>query len=156
RALLVHSAEWTAVMDDAIAAAQGRQAIAALLRRYGFGRPVLARALRSANDAVTLISQATIHPYRDGKTREMHVHRLPWPKEVLQDLGEQDVRLRVTLSYFVEPNPARRGWRARHRYASHGLRFDVKTGEESLKDFRLRLNKQAAAEDGEKPTTKSD
>jgi hypothetical protein len=62
----------------------------------------------------------------------------------------------VTLSYFVEPNPARRGWRARHRYASHGLRFDVKTGDESITEFRRRLNKQAVAEDVENPTSASD
>jgi hypothetical protein len=156
RALVVHSAEWTPVMRAAVDAADGRRAVAAMLHRYGFGRPALSRALRSASDALTLVSQALIHPYRDGKTREMHVHRLPWPKDVLQELGDQDVALRVTLSYFVEPNPARRGWRARHRYASHGLRFDVKTGDESIKEFRKRLNKQAAVEDGEKPTTASD
>jgi hypothetical protein len=156
RALVVHSAEWTDVMRAAIDGADGRQAVAAILRRYGFGIPALSRALRSANDALTLVSQAVIHPYRDGKTREMHLHRLPWPQEVLQELGDQDVTLRVTLSYFVEPNPARRGWRARHRYASHGLRFDVKTGDESIAEFRRRLNKQAVAEDGENPTSASD
>jgi hypothetical protein len=156
RALIVHSAEWTPIMQAAIDGAGSRQAIAALLRRYGFGRPALSRALRSAADALTLISQSVIHPYREGKAREMHLHRLPWPKEALQALGDQDVTLRVTLSYFIEPNPARRGWRARHRYASHGLRFDVKTGEESLAEFRRRLNKQAVAEDGEQPTTSSD
>jgi hypothetical protein len=156
RAMVVHSAEWTQLMQAAIDQANGRQAVAALLHRYGFGKPSLSRALRSANDALTLISQSMIHPYREGKTREMHLHRLPWPKETLQALGDQDVTLRVTLSYFVEPNPARRGWRARHRYASHGLRFDVKTGDESLAEFRRRLNKQAVAEDGEQPTTASD
>lgn len=156
RALIVHSSEWTQTMQAAIDGANGRQAIGALLRRYGFGKPALSRALRSAADALTLISQSVIHPYREGKTREMHLHRLPWPKDALQELGDQDVTLRVTLSYFVEPNPARRGWRARHRYASHGLRFDVKTGEESLAEFRRRLNKQAVAEDGEQPTTSSD
>jgi hypothetical protein len=156
RWLALHSAEWTALMRTAVDTANGRQAIAALLHRYGFGVPALSRALRSANDALTLISQGTIRPYQEGKTREMHLHRLPWPTETLRSLGEQEVRLRVTLSYFVEPNPARRGWRARHRYASHGLRFDVKTGDESVMEFRKRLNKQAFAEDGEKPTTSSD
>jgi hypothetical protein len=156
RALVVHSAEWTPVMRTALDAADGRQAVGALLHRYGFGMPTLSRALRSANDALTLVSQATIHPYENGRTREMHLHRLPWPRGVLQDLGGQDVRLRVTLSYFVEPNAARRGWRARHSYASHGLRFDVKTGDESITEFRKRLNKQAVMEDGEKPTTTSD
>ena len=124
RALVVHSAEWTPVMRTAIDRANGRQAIGAMLHRYGFGQPSLSRALRSANDALTLVTQTVIHPYAAGKTREMHLHRMPWPTEVLRELADQDVRLRVTLSYFVEPNPARRGWRARHRYASHGLRFD--------------------------------
>jgi Subtilase family len=156
RALVVHSAEWTPLMQAGVNQAANRQAVATLLRRYGFGKPAVSRALRSANDALTLISQAVIRPYREGKTREMHVHRLPWPSEVLQTLGDQDVTLRVTLSYFVEPNPARRGWRARHRYASHGLRFDVKTGDESSAEFRRRLNKQAVAADGEQPTTTSD
>lgn len=156
RALVVHSAEWTHIMKAAIAQANGRQAIAALLRRYGFGKPVLLLALRSAADALTLISQSVIHPYREGKTREMHLHRLPWPREALQALGDRDVTLRVTLSYFIEPNPARRGWRARHRYPSHGLRFDVKTGAESLAEFRRRLNKQAVEQDGERPSTSSD
>ena len=33
--------------------------------------------------------------------------------------------MRVTLSYFIEPNPSQRG-NSRYRYQSHGLRFDVK------------------------------
>ena len=156
RALIVHSAEWTPVMRGAIDRATSKHALAAVVRRYGLGVPSLARALRSANDALTIISQSVIHPYANGKTREMHLHELPWPKQALENLGEREVTLRVTLSYFVEPNPGRRGWRARHRYASHGLRFDVKTGEESPGDFRRRLNKQAAADDAKAPKTSSD
>ena len=156
RALVVHSAEWTPAMRTAFDGARTRQAVESLVRRYGFGVPSASRALRSANDALTIVTQAIIHPYADGKTREMHLHELPWPRDVLEQLGEQQVTLRVTLSYFVEPNPGRRGWRARHRYASHGLRFDVKTGEESLRDFRLRLNKQASADEEDRPTTSSD
>ena len=156
RALVVHSAEWTPVMRAAIDGAKGKQALAALVRRYGLGVPSVSRALRSASDALTIISQSVIHPYSNGKTLEMHLHELPWPRQVLENLGECQVTLRVTLSYFVEPNPGRRGWRARHRYASHGLRFDVKTGEESRSDFRRRLNKQATTDDAEKPATSSD
>ena len=55
----------------------------------------------------------------------MHLHDLPWPRDVLEDLGETPVEMRVTLSYFIEPNPSRRGHRSRYRYESHGLRFDV-------------------------------
>ena len=60
----------------------------------------------------------------------MGLHRLPWPARELEQLGQQspeaDVELRVTLSYFIEPNPGERGWTKRHQYASHGLRFEVR------------------------------
>jgi hypothetical protein len=55
------------------------------------------------------------------------------------------------LSYFIEPNPGRRGWRKRHRYASHGLRFDLKSPTETIDEFRKRLNQRALDEDEEKP-----
>lgn len=126
-----------------------------LVRRYGFGVPSLERALRSANDALTLVVQARLHPFKDRKMREMHLHALPWPREALHELGEAEVRLRVTLSYFVEPNPSRRGWKGRYRYASHGLRFDVKSPTEKLDQFRKRLNQRALEEDEKKPVTES-
>lgn len=83
----------------------------------------------------------------------MSIHSLPWPVEVLQGLGETPVEMRVTLSYFIEPNPARRGWKAKHRYASHGLRFDVKTPLESLDEFRQRINKAARDEEYERSSS---
>lgn len=156
RALVVHSAQWTPRMKAAIQAAPNKTQVKGLINRYGFGVPDVLRVLRSGDDALTLVVQSLIHPYIKGKTREMHVHNLPWPREVLQQMGDQEVRLRVTLSYFVEPNPARLGWRKKHRYASHGLRFDVKTGDETPIQFRTRLNKQAATEDDEGPTTHGD
>ena len=57
------------------------------------------------------------------------------------------MELRVTLSYFVEPNPGERGWLRRHRYASHALRFAVKRALESVDDFRRRINAAASAEE---------
>lgn len=157
RGLLVHSARWTRAMEAHLRGKSGKkQARLNLARRYGAGVPNLERAMRSANDAVTLIVQSTIHPFVDGKMREMHLHELPWPRSVLEQLGSAPVRLRVTLSYFVEPNPGRRGWRRRHRYASHGLRFAVRGRSESTPEFRKRLNQQALDEDEEKPVVDSD
>jgi hypothetical protein len=155
RALLVHSARWTAQMTASTGAPTRQQKVAAL-RRYGWGVASLDRAVRSASDAVTLVVQDTIRPYADGKMREMHVHDLPWPREVLEDLGDARVELRVALSYFVEPNPARRGWSRRFRYASHGLRFDVRRPVESTQEFRQRLNRLALAEDEDRPQSDSD
>jgi len=74
----------------------------------------------------------------------------------LSALGEVEVRMRVTLSYFVEPNPARRGWARRYSYASHGLRFTVRRPTESTQDFRKRVNLRARAEEERRGSTDSD
>jgi len=55
--------------------------------------------------------------------------------------------MRVTLSYFIEPNPGRRGWTRKHRYQSHGLRFDVKRPLETDDEFHRRLSKAAWDDD---------
>lgn len=156
RALIVHSADWTNQMQTHLRGAGGKRARSRLVRRYGFGVPSLDRAVRSASDALTLVAQNAIRPFIDGKMREMHFFELPWPRDVLQGLGETPVRLRVTLSYFIEPNPGRCGWKKRHRYASHGLRFEVKGPAESIEEFRKRLNQRALDEDEEKPATGGD
>lgn len=153
RALLVHAAEWTPAMRAQFAAVGDKKtARGSLLRRYGFGVPDLSRALRSATDDLTLVVQDSIHPFDNTKLREMHIHDLPWPVNVLQDLGETSVQLRVTLSYFVEPNPARRGWRRRYSYQSHGLRFELKQPSETNDEFRKRLNKRALDEEENRPS----
>ena len=54
----------------------------------------------------------------DSIGAEMRVHELPWPKEELLGLGEKEVELRVTLSYFIEPNPGERGWTDKVQYQS--------------------------------------
>src|SRR5699024_8790568 len=74
----------------------------------------------------------------------------PWPLEVLEQLGETDVEMRVTLSYFIEPNPSQRGVKTRYRYESHGLRFTVRRPTESVDQLRARVNKKARDEGHEK------
>jgi Subtilase family len=158
RALMVHSAEWTTAMREAFLPAQReplKKDYVHLIRHCGFGAPDLVRAMRSASNSLAMIVQEYIHPFiREGsnppKTREMHLHRLPWPLEELENLGEEEVEVRVTLSYFIEPNPSARGVKSRYRYESHGLRFDVKRAAESDNDFRARIN--AAARDEEEGT----
>ena len=82
----------------------------------------------------------------------MHFYRLPWPAEVLRDLGEMQVRMRVTLSYFIEPSPGEIGWEDRYRYASHALRFDLNGPGEPESEFIQRINRRAR-EDEEHPGT---
>lgn len=156
RALLVHGAQWTPQMLRHFAGAQTKGAGESLVRRYGMGVPTPDRVLRSASNEVALVAEHTIHPFAETKLREMHLVDLPWPTEVLEELGGVQVRLRVTLSYFIEPNPSRRGWVGRFRYASHGLRFDVKRPTESVVTLRRRLNQQALDDDEKRPTGGSD
>src|SRR5690606_6375663 len=124
RGLMVHSARWTAAMTRRFPGAS-KGATQTRLRCYGFGVPNEQRALYSAESHATMLFEGHIRPYRDDsgtiKTNEMHVHELPWPKQALEQLAHAVVRLRVTLSYFIEPSPGRRGWTHKHRYASHGL-----------------------------------
>jgi hypothetical protein len=155
RALIVHSAEWTPRMQaDFLDARKRKEDYAKLIRHVGYGVPNLEAALWSLSNSLTLIVQDSLQPFqRDGSkeptARDMHLHRLPWPKEALQDLGEIPVEMRVTLSYFIEPNPGvvERGVKGRYRYESHGLRFEVKRPEETEQSFRMRINQRARDED---------
>lgn len=161
RGLLVHSANWTPAMHQRVEAENlpRRKSVERLLRCYGYGVPRFQSLLWSAQNELTLIVQETLQPYdrvnKKVKTKDMHIHAVPWPREILQQLGETPVEMRVTLSYFVEPNPARRGWTKKHRYMSHGLRFDVKTPTETLDQFRARIN-QVARDEELGNTTRSD
>jgi hypothetical protein len=100
---------------------------------------------------LTLIVQDVLQPYQKVastvKTRDMHLHALPWPTEMLQALGNTTVTLRVTLSYFIEPNPGERGGFDKYAYQSHALRFAVRRPLETEAAFRGRINAQAAAEE---------
>ena len=68
----------------------------------------------------------------------MHCHG---PSTNSKESPTSPVALRVTLSYFVEPNPSRRGWQSKFRYQSHGLRLAVKGSTETDERFGQRINK---------------
>ena len=152
RALMVHSAEWTDAMKRTyLPDKPSKRHYQDLIRRCGFGVPDISRALWTAGNSLTMVVQSTMQPFKKEKgkpptNREMQTHELPWPIEALEALGETEVEMRVTLSYFIEPNPSRRG-RSRYRYESHGLRFDVRRPLESPAKFRERINAAARDDD---------
>ncbi|MDF3140405.1 S8 family peptidase [Streptomyces sp. T21Q-yed] len=159
RGLLVHEARWTPEMTgpDGLHTSTGRprlmkkEVMKQVIRRYGWGVPRAERVLSSAANAVTLIVQSELVPFRKhpgGGVRlaELHLHELPWPLEQLRELGAATVQLRVTLSYFVEPNPGRRGMQGKYSYASHRLRFAIRAPGESVDGFERRITAQAEAE----------
>lgn len=144
RALIVHSAEWTPWMVQQLTNAQGMTARYPLLRKFGHGVPSFERARASAENHLALVAQNEIKPFKTDagakKFSDCHFYRLPWPKEILEELGEQDVRLKLTLSYFIEPNPGRFASIDAQRYQSYGLRFDLRRRTESEADFVERIN----------------
>lgn len=154
RALVAHSAEWTPAMRQMyLPANPAKRDYVNLIRHCGWGVPNLERALWSASNSLTLVVEDVVHPYKKDqgepvKTRDMNLHALPWPKHELEELQEANVRMRVTLSYFVEPNPSTRGTTSKYHYPSHRLRFDVQRPlDESTDDFVARINAAAAAAD---------
>lgn len=159
RALLVHSSSWTQRMLEQYGPITNKTSSEQVVRRCGFGVPNLERAVWSADNQLTLLVQEGFRPFDKKKNsssaclKDLQFFRLPWPIEQLRDLGETIVQLRVTLSYFIEPNPSERGHRTRHRYASHGFRFDVRAATETFEDFRKRLTKAARAEGEGSPGT---
>ncbi len=156
RGLLVHSAEWTDEMlrqipGDLQADRHKR------LRCFGYGVPDLNRAQYTVENCVSLIHQGVIQPYKleggETKTNHFMLHSLPWPRAVLEQLHEEDVTVKVSLSYFIEPSPAGRGWGKKFRYASHGLRFALRGPTETENQFRQRISSQEWEPDGQRPPT---
>lgn len=158
RALMVHASDWTPAMLARFTAPDGTINYEGLLRCFGYGVPDFRRLMSSADNSLTLIAQGAIQPFfkENGtvKTREMRLHALPWPTDVLRDLENAPVRMRVTLSYFIEPSPGARGWTSKYGYQSYGLRFAVKTPLEGRRAFEDRINKHNRDDDYEAPGLK--
>ncbi len=161
RALIVHSAEWTAAMKAGYLPAHGlpsKSDYVNLIRHCGWGVPNLERALWSAGNSLTLVVEDMVHPFQKvtGKgvvSRDMNLHAIPWPKGQLLALPpETQVELCVTLSYFIEPNPSARGTSSKFHYPSHRLRFDVQRPlDATTDDFVTRINAAAEREDNGDP-----
>jgi len=156
RGLIVHSANWTQVMKEYfLNEKQNRQGYLNLIRTCGYGIPNIQEALYCSENHLTLIAQEHIQPFdkigKKVKTKDMHFYDMPWPESILLELGSTKVKLKVTLSYFIEPGPGEIGWKDKYRYRSHGLGFDVNTFNETKTEFITRINK-AAREDGQEIT----
>ncbi|WP_391528800.1 S8 family peptidase [Photorhabdus akhurstii] len=152
RALITHSAQWTPAMLD-MYPVRTKKSYTSLVRHCGWGAPNIERALWSVKNSLTLIAEDRLQPYRKTnkgiKTCDLNLHALPWPQEQLQALQNTEVEMRVTLSYFIEPNPSERGAASKYHYPSHRLRFAVKRQTESLDEFTTRINAAADSDDND-------
>lgn len=145
KGLFVQSAWWTPEMIGRYANIEDR------LRVFGYGVPDLSKMRKSVDNGVTFIAQTEIVPYKEGNSgpifNEMHIYDLPWPRETLLSMGAANVRLSITLSYFVNPVPGKYDSYTTYQYASAGLRFDVSNIDESEIQLRNRISKQMNEED---------
>ena len=80
---------------------------------------------------------------------------MPWPKAALERLENEIVIVKVTLSYFIEPNLTGKAATRPDTYRSFGLRFAMKKRNETKAAFRARVN-AAQEKDGSVPENETD
>jgi hypothetical protein len=143
RAMMVHSAEWTEPMLRLLNEADGKRARYQFIRRFGYGVPNFERANGSALNHLALFAQAEIQPFKMEGGRQFntcHYYRLPIPADMIEELENEPVEMKVTLSYFIDPNPGLAANVDPQRYQSHGLRFDHQRKNETVGRFKHRVN----------------
>jgi len=152
RGLIIHSANWTPAMlgGHQINDLNPNQKLK-LIASVGYGVPHFERARYSASNSLSLIIQGVLKPYKFEesrvKTDEFHLLDLPWPVEALQEMLETSVQLKVTLSYFIEPNPGNKQYEMASSYRSHGLRFKMIDTYESDEAFAARISRETRNEE---------
>ena len=101
---------------------------------------------------MALFAQAVIQPFasRGGRRfNKCHYYTRPTPPGMLETLDNERVGLKLTLSYFIEPNPGLSASVDPQRCQSHGLRFDHQRRRETVTRFEQRVN--PAERDGRRP-----
>lgn len=141
RCLIVHSASWTERMTQQFPNVDERLAIC------GFGVPDFELATSCAQQRATVIVEDTMPnavPAEASKTktakfsRVLKAFRMPLPEDILLEAGDEKIELRVTLSYFAEPNTFKR-----HLQRGLDLRWDMQGLQESEQQFLERINRLA-------------
>lgn len=147
RGLIVHSASWTTTMVDQFGGVNDR------LLACGYGVPDERLASECAQGVATIVVEDTMPnavleeapkkkaPKRSSTKatepkvrRNVKLYRLPIPQNLLVD-SDPDVELRVTLSYFAEPNKF-----GRSTFHGLDLKWDMQGPQESADEFLQRVN----------------
>lgn len=151
RALLVHSANWTEEMKKL-----GKKP-EKIMYFCGYGVPDESKAMASNDTYATFIVENELVPFNDDANRtykEMHFYALPWPKDALLQMDAERVKMRVTLSYYIEPSPSFKNDYDKYRLASARLAFDVNTPRETRKQFVERIKQTQDTDDKSNNDTK--
>lgn len=147
RGLVVHSASWTKAIEADFSGRDDR------LQACGYGVPDERLASECAQGVATIViedsmpnavieeepkktppKRATTKTTERKHRRKVKLYRLPLPESLLTD-ADPDVELRVTLSYFTEPNKF-----GRRTYHGLDLKWDMQGPQEAEEAFRQRIN----------------
>lgn len=134
RGLLVHTARWP---DAAVAQFPDQRD---LLRSFGYGVPRPDFAMASDSNRPVMVYEGSLKPSQhvgSKADRQADFIEIPFPEDELHAIGESDVDLAVTLSYFAEPTDNL----TRRAYAGGRLRWDLQGPTETADGFRARINK---------------
>ena len=148
RALLIHSAEWTEALKKHIFEGKLHSKIKGdyktLLFYCGYGVPNLERALNSVENKVSLIIEDELQPYikesSNVKYNEYKLYELPLPEfqRFSSEFHSMEARMKITLSYFIEPLPEGLST----NYHSCGLDFYLQSPAETEAQFKQRVSKR--------------
>lgn len=156
RGLIVHSASWSKAMLDDFSnmndrllacgygvpderlASECTQGIATVLVEDSMPNAVIEEVLKTKapRRAATKITEPKVR-------RKVKIYRLPLPESLLGD-HDPEVELRVTLSYFAEPNKF-----GRRTYHGLDLKWDMQGPLETEEAFIQRINVLKRAQDDE-------
>lgn len=172
RGLIVNSADWTDTMlAKRLPEPHTKEQLTNLIRMCGYGVPDLEKAIYSANNALTLIAEKEFQVYdykrdangviprlirtqefKNDKVCQILMIPMPWPAELFQsnELRDKEIKVKITLSYFVDSNPSSRGYGRKFSYQSHNLRFDLQMPTETEAEFMNRINANIKEESDER------
>ncbi len=160
RGLIVHSSSWSNEMQRQFRVTRDRLAACG----YGIPDEDFARAC-AANRATIIIEDVMPNAVREEELkkqppkragtkttepkvrRKQKIFRLPLPEDLLLQSTDANVELRVTLSYFAEPNKY-----GRSAYHGLDLKWDMQGPQEDEDEFLERINKlqRPIADDGKR------
>lgn len=150
RALMVHSASWTEAMKQ-MCMDNGQLNKDLLVHTCGYGVPDWGKATATHESYVTFVAEEELHPFAISgsglKHANMHFFNLPWPRELLLDMGDVEVTMRVTLSYYIQPAPGVKEKLKKFSYPSELLRFEVSTSQDTEESFKKRVANTAEEDD---------
>ena len=140
RALMIHSADWTDELKNQFTF-KGELDKSLLLHTCGYGVPDYDKAVASSESSATFILEREFQPFSIDthgylKADKMDLIEIPWPKELLLSLEDTQVRIKVTLSFYIQPWPGKNSY----KYESHSLRFDLINPTEKPEEFQRRVS----------------